>query len=187
MSRRVSQISFLALVVCLALGQPAVVAASTLRLTAVASQPTLISPNLSNSHDSTPAPTVTADRLRTETIKEKFESTEKTTMKKVLRSRGSKTSNKSHLKSSTTARKVSHHHKNLDNREDCDACHQQCLIASLACIAISIATACPVCGGVCLVYQAACQATCNGTTACKNASGSGSGGFEETPVIINNP
>lgn len=179
MSRRVSQISALALVVYFALCQPAVVAASTLSLTAGKSQPESIGPNLSNSHDSTTAPTVVADRLSTETIKEKSESTEKTARKKVLRSRGSKTSKK--------ARKVSHHYKYLGDQEDCDACHQQCLIASLACIAISIATACPVCGGVCLIYQAACQATCNGTTACKKASGGGSGGFEETPVIINNP
>lgn len=187
MSRRVSQKSALALLVCFALCQPAVVVASTLSLTAVKSQPRLTGPNLRISHDSTTS-RVPADRLSTETIKEKpeAESTEKTTKKKVLRSRGSKTSKKSHLKSATTARKVSHHYKYLGNREDCDACHQQCLIASLACIAISIATACPVCGGVCLVYQAACQATCNGTTACKNVSG-GSGSFEETPVIINNP
>lgn len=187
MSRRVSLKTFLALVVCFALCQPAVVVASTLSLTAIKSQPGLTGPNLRISHDSTTS-RVPADRLSTETIKEKpkAESTEKTTKKKALRSRGSKTS-KSHLKSATTARKVSHHHKYLGNREDCDACHQQCLIASLACIAISIATACPLCGGVCLVYQAACQATCNGTTACKNVSGGGSGSFEETPVIINNP
>jgi hypothetical protein len=84
--------------------------------------------------------------------------------KKKLRKANSYSNNKKTLANhrSTTTK--------LGNQEDCDACHTQCLVASLACIAISVATACAPCGVICLAYQAGCQATCNTTTACKNAS-----------------
>jgi hypothetical protein len=49
---------------------------------------------------------------------------------------------------------------------DCDACHQGCLAASLTCIAISIVTACLPCGVICLAGQAACEGICNTTSAC---------------------
>jgi len=54
--------------------------------------------------------------------------------------------------------------------EDCDACHDQCLVAGLTCIAISIATGCLPCGGICLAGQLACGLVCNGTTACKQVA-----------------
>lgn len=67
------------------------------------------------------------------------------------------------------ALKLSPKPKALGAGEDCDACHDQCLVASLTCIAISIATGCLPCGGICLAGQLACGTICNGTTACKNA------------------
>jgi hypothetical protein len=56
----------------------------------------------------------------------------------------------------------------LGNQADCDACHDQCLVASLTCIALSIATGCLVCGPICVAGQLACQTICNGTSACQN-------------------
>lgn len=186
MSRRFSQISVLALVVCFVLCQPAVIAASSLSLTSVRSQPKSTDPNLSNFNGSTTSLVMAAERPGTEINKGKFEavSAEKTTRKSKksnLRSKAGYTSKKSYVKSAKNVRKLSHH-AYLGNQEDCDACHSQCLINSLACIAISILTSCPACGAVCLVYQAACQATCNRTTACKAVSGGGGGSFEEFPV-----
>ena len=55
----------------------------------------------------------------------------------------------------------------VDNRDDCSACHQFCLVASLACIAISIIDMCPLCGLVCIVAQEACDYVCTGTTPCR--------------------
>jgi hypothetical protein len=62
---------------------------------------------------------------------------------------------------------AANHHRHLGSKEDCNACHTNCLIAGLACIAISIATACPTCGVICVAAQAGCEAVCNTTTACQ--------------------
>jgi hypothetical protein len=186
MSRTVSQISVLALVVCFVLCQPAAIAASSLSLTSVRSQRKSTGPNLINFNGSTTSLTTTSERPSTEKSKGKFEavSAEKTTKKSKksnLRSKAGYTSKKGYVKSTKNVRQLSHH-VHPGNQEDCDACHSQCLISGLACIALSILTSCLPCGGVCLVYQAACQATCNRTTACKNVNGGGGGTFEEFPV-----
>src|ERR1051325_10122201 len=60
-----------------------------------------------------------------------------------------------------------HHAARPDDRGDCDQCHNQCLIGSLACIAISAVTGCAPCGLICLGAQAACGASCNRTSACQ--------------------
>lgn len=73
--------------------------------------------------------------------------------------------NKTHKKK--TPKSAANHYQHLGNKEDCNACHTNCLIAGLACIAISIATACPTCGVICLAAQAGCEAVCNTTTACQ--------------------
>ena len=65
------------------------------------------------------------------------------------------------------AKSDANHHRHLGSKEDCNACHTNCLIAGLACIAISIATACPTCGVICVAAQAGCEAVCNTTTACQ--------------------
>jgi hypothetical protein len=183
MPRTLSQISVLALVVCFVLCQPAAIAASSLSLTSVRSQPKLTGSNLSNG--STTSLTTASERPGTERSKGKFEavSAEKTTKKSKksnLRSKAGYTSKKGYVKSTKNVRQLSNH-VHPGNQEDCDACHSQCLVSGLACIALSILTSCLPCGGVCLVYQAACQAICNRTTACKNVNGGG-GGFEEFPV-----
>ena len=68
------------------------------------------------------------------------------------------------------SRPALHHHHKSNARivlDDCNACHTGCLVASLTCIAISIATGCLPCGVICLVGQAACEGVCNTTSACK--------------------
>ena len=64
--------------------------------------------------------------------------------------------------------KVLAHHSSarLAVPDDCDACHQGCLAASLTCIAISVITGCLPCGVACLAGQVACQSICNTTRAC---------------------
>jgi len=66
------------------------------------------------------------------------------------------------------AQKVFAHHNlaRLAVPDDCDACHQGCLAASLTCIAISVITGCLPCGVACLAGQVACQGICNTTRAC---------------------
>ena len=53
--------------------------------------------------------------------------------------------------------KVYAHHSSarLAVPDDCDACHQGCLAASLTCIAISVITGCLPCGVACLAGQVA--------------------------------
>lgn len=51
--------------------------------------------------------------------------------------------------------------------DDCEVCHDQCLAASLTCIALAIATGCLICGPLCLAGQAACQYNCNQSSACQ--------------------
>lgn len=180
MSKTVSQISALALMICFVLCQPALVAASTLRPT---SQKTQYQPAASNVNDVNGArtsltidaaqPTSKSDESKSEAV-----SSEKTIKKGSLRFRSGKTSRKAYLKTSKRAGKLRNHRAVFGDAEDCDACHNQCLLASAACIAISIITACPLCGVACLGYQAGCQLICNTTTACKNVT--------IQPVVNNN-
>ena len=173
MSSKVSQVSALALVVCFFLSQPAVIAASTLSLTSTSSQPKSIDLNPSNSNGRTALLTVVSERPSTEGSKGKSQavSAQRTTRKASLRFKArNATSEKAYLKSGKRFRNLAHHRATFGNQEDCDACHNQCLLTSAACIAISIIAACPACGVVCLVHQAACQSLCNTTTACKNLS-----------------
>lgn len=69
-----------------------------------------------------------------------------------------------------TQRVASHHTKRrvMSDAEDCDACHDGCLIDGLGCIGISIIVGCAPCGVACVVIQVACELNCNRTTACKN-------------------
>ena len=170
MPKTVSQISALALVVCFVLCQPAVIAASTLSLTPLSSQPKLTGPGLNNVNGSATPLTIASEQPSTKSNNEKSEavSAQKTIEKDSLRFQVSKSSKKAYLKSANRFRKLAHHSPLLGASDDCDACHNQCLIGSAARIAISILTACAPCGLVCLAAQAACQITCNGTTACKN-------------------
>lgn len=171
MSRTVSQISALALVVCFVLCQPAGVAASVLSLTLLDHNLKLTGPSLNKPNYSATPGTIASERPTTKSGYEKSEdvSAQKTLKKDSVRSKVSKRSKKASLKSGNTVRKLAHHRPLLDDAGDCNACHDQCLLASAACIALSIITACPACGLVCLVYQAGCQTICNDTTACKNA------------------
>ena len=168
MSRRFPPTIALALVSCFVLCQPALVAASTLSGTSFRSQPRSSSSKLTNSTATTPL-TLTSKHSRKGTDEQpRAFSTEKPIKKSHSQSKNKKTSYLAYHKSTTKLRKLVHNHALPGNQEDCDACHNQCLIASLACIAISIATSCYPCGLICLGYQAACQTTCNSTTACKN-------------------
>lgn len=171
MSQKVSQISAVALVVCFVLCQPAVIAASSLSVTSLRSQPKATDRNPNHSYGTTTSRTMASDRPSTERREGKSQAVaaQRTTKKAFRRFKADNTSKKGYLKSGNRFRKLAHHRIVLDNRDDCDACHNQCLLTSAACIAISIITACPACGLVCLAYQAACQTICNGTTACKNA------------------
>jgi hypothetical protein len=170
MSRIIPQITALALVSCFVLCQPALVAASTLGPT---SQKTPHQPTASNVNDFSGARTpltLAAERPTNKPNESKSVtvSTKRTIKKDGLRSRTSYSSKKANLKSGNRIRKLAHHPPLLGASGDCDACHNQCLLTSAACIAISIITACPACGLVCLAYQAGCQVICNTTTACKN-------------------
>jgi hypothetical protein len=51
--------------------------------------------------------------------------------------------------------------------DDCEVCHNGCLIDSLACIAISAIAGCAPCGVVCLAAQTACHVNCNKSKACQ--------------------
>jgi ATP-dependent helicase YprA (DUF1998 family) len=116
--------------------------------------------------------TITAEQPSKKTNEQKPNavSGERIVKKSILRSRAGKTSKNGYLRSAKKVRKLAavNHHKHVGNSEDCNACHDQCLLTSFACVAISIITACPPCGLVCLVYQAGCQTICNGTTACQS-------------------
>jgi hypothetical protein len=84
--------------------------------------------------------------------------------------RTAKAAKKSFVRLSSTRRSNRRfaHHK-LAMRavpDDCDACHQTCLVGGLTCIAISITTGCLPCGVICVAGQVACQAVCNTTTSC---------------------
>ena len=170
MSRTVAQISALALVVCFVLCQPAGVAASVLSLTHLRSQPKLTGPSLNKLNYSETPGTIASERPTTKSSNEKSGdvSAQKTIKKHSLRSPVRKRSKKAYVKSGNRVRKLAHHRPLLGDAEDCNACHNQCLLTSAACIAISILSAGPACGLVCLVYQAGCQTICNDTTACKN-------------------
>lgn len=152
MSKRLPQAIALALVSSFVLCQPALVAASTQSPTTLKSQPRASTAKLTDSNE--------------QNLKAVSPGT--TPRKNISYSKTRKASYLAHHKSTSKVRKLARHHVRLGNQEDCDACHNQCLIASLACIAISIASACPECGAICLAYQAGCQAICNTTTACKN-------------------
>lgn len=149
MSKRFPQAIALALVSTFVLCQPAFVAASTLT---PKSQAQASIARLTDSKDQIHQAVSPGTTLR----------------KNISYSKTRKPSYLAHHKSTPKVRKLARHHVRLGNQEDCDACHNQCLVASLACIAISIASACPECGVICLAYQAGCQAICNTTTACKN-------------------
>ena len=153
MSRRFPQTIALAVVSCFVLSQPALVAASTRNQKSSSSKTT-------NSTAKT-SPTFISEHPRKVTAEEhKAATTEKPIKKSHSYSKN--------RRSTTKVRKLVHNHALPGNQEDCDACHSNCLVTSLACIAISIATACPACGLICLAAQAACQTVCNSTTACKN-------------------
>lgn len=170
MSKTISQIIALALVSCFVVCQPVLAAASTLN------RPLLNPRSDGPSIDFITAET--APKLGTEQPsklangqKAKAGSAEKKITQNVSRAKAKKTSKRAYLNSAKNVRRLAaHHHKSFGDREDCDACHTQCLLASLACIAISAATACPGCAAICLVYHTACGVTCNTTTACKNSS-----------------
>jgi hypothetical protein len=178
MSRIIPQITALALVSCFVLCQPALLAASTLSPT---SQKTQRQPTASNVNVSGARTSLTIDAAQPTSkpneSKSDAVSAERTIKKGSLRFRSGKSSRKAYLKSSNGLAKLRNHRAVLGAADDCDACHNQCLLTSAACIAISIITACPACGLVCLAYQAACQTICNGTTACKN---------KDLPVVNDN-
>jgi hypothetical protein len=170
MPRTLPQVIALCLVSCFVLCEPALVTASTLSQTSQSAE--LRSTNSKpNGVSGFGAPVnITSERASTKGNKHKSEavSAQRTIKKDSLRSQVSKTSKKAYVKSGKRFRKLAHHRALLGDAEDCDACHNQCLLTSAACIAISIITACPACGLVCLAYQLGCQTICNGTTACKS-------------------
>lgn len=161
MSKIIPQSIALAVVSGLVLCHPAFVAASALKQSSLPSHP---GSNTLLALESERSGRITNEQNRNAVAGER------TPTKSSPRAKTGKISKKSRTNFAGKARRLSaSHHAHFGDREDCDACHTQCLISSLACIAISIASGCPACGAICLVYQAACEATCNTTTACKNS------------------
>lgn len=161
MSRRlIPQTLALVLVSCFVLCQPVIIATATSIKTSQKQQSQAVTAKAR-------LQPVTVEQPRTNEEKPKV-SSEKTIKKNVLLAKSKNSAKGSYLKSTKkTVKLVVNNHKHLGNAEDCNACHTNCLIAGLACIAISIATACPVCGLICLGAQAACEGVCNTTTACQ--------------------
>lgn len=162
MSRRiVPQTLALLLVSCFVLCQPAILAAMTSAITTQQSQPQVTTAK-------TRLQPVAVIQPGSNEEKPKAAAAEKTIKKNTLRAKSKSSAKSTYLKSAKKTTKLTvNNHKHLGNAEDCNACHTNCLIAGLACIAISIATACPICGLICVGAQAACEGVCNTTTACQ--------------------
>lgn len=161
MSKIIPQSIALAVVSGLVLCQPALVAASALRQSSLPS------------HLGSNTPLALKPEQSVKTTNEQNHnavSGERTLTKSSARANTGRVLKKSRTNFAGKSRTLSAaHHARFGDKEDCNACHTQCLISSLACIALSMATGCAACGAICLVYQAACEATCNTTTACKNS------------------
>ena len=170
MSRIIPQILALVLVSTFVLCQPTIVAASTLTKTSQKSQSQVPTAKVVDSYNlARLEPVAVEPGKKSNEEKPAVVSSEKMTKKKVLRSKSKNSSKRTYLKSDKKAGKLTaNSHRHLGDKEDCNACHTNCLIAGLACIAISIATACPLCGVICLGAQAGCEGVCNTTTACQN-------------------
>lgn len=104
--------------------------------------------------------------------------------RKVIAHRKVTTGRSSATSGTKRTRKTMAHHRSsaILVNGDCDACHQQCLIAGLACIALSIVTACAPCGPICLAAQAGCQMICNRTSACNPAEPGGPPVKKQEPI-----
>lgn len=169
MSRIIPQTLALMLVCSFVLCQPTIVAASTATKTSQQSQTKVTTAQVSDSNNLVRLQPVVLEPGKKTHEEPAAISSGKTTKKRVFRSKSKNSVKRTYHKSEkNTAKLAANNHRHLGDKEDCNACHTNCLVASLACIAISIATACPLCGVICLGAQAGCEAVCNTTTACQN-------------------